>query len=246
MKSLTGRVALVTGSSRGIGKGVALCLAQAGADLVLNATADEHLSDVIQQIRALGQTAIGVSGDVADPATSESMVQTALHHWGHVDAAICCAGINRDRMLHKMTDEAWRSVIDVNLNGAFYLTARSAREMRKAGWGRILHISSAAWQGNLGQSNYAASKAGLIALAKTAARELASHGITCNAICPGLIDTDMTRLMPDSSRARILSRIPVARAGQPEDIGKAAVFLCSDSAAYINGQVLGVDGGLVL
>lgn len=246
MEFLKGRAAVVTGASRGIGRGVAECLARAGADLVVHASKSPHLDGCVEAISALGGRAIPVSGDMALPETADLLTDAALRAFGRLDIVVNCAGMNQDGMLHKLTPEQWRRVIDVDLNGAFYLTARAAREMRAAGWGRIIHIGSAAWLGNLGQANYAAAKAGLAGLTRTAARELGGKGVTCNLICPGFIDTDMTRQMPESPRRQMLARIPAGRAGTPEDIGWTAAFLCSDAAGYINGQILGVDGGLVL
>lgn len=246
MEFLKGKTAIVTGASRGIGRGIAECLARAGADLVVHASQEGHLEGCVEALSALGRGCVPAGGDIALPETADRLVDTALDHFGRVDIVVSCAGINRDGMLHKMGVEQWRRVIDVNLSGAFYLTARAAREMRAAGWGRIVLIGSAAWLGNLGQANYAAAKAGLVGLARTAARELGGRGVTCNVICPGFIDTDMTRRMPDGPRQAIIARIPAARAGTPEDIGWTAAFLCSQAAGYINGQILGVDGGLVL
>lgn len=246
MDFLTGKTAIVTGASRGIGRGVAECLARAGADLVVHASRREHLEGCVETVSALGRRCVPVGGDIALPETADQLVDTALNHFGRVGIMVNCAGMNRDGMLHKLTPEQWSRVIDVDLSGAFYLTARAAREMRGAGWGRIVHIGSAAWLGNLGQINYAAAKAGLVGLTRTAARELGGRGVTCNLICPGFIDTDMTRQMPEGPRQAMIARVPAARAGTPEDVGWTAAFLCSDAAGYINGQILGVDGGLVL
>ena len=246
MEFLKGKAAIVTGASRGIGRGVAECLARCGADLVVHASQSQHLDGCVEAITQLERPVIPVSGDIARPETADLLTDAALRTFGRVDIVVNCAGMNQDGMLHKLTLEQWGRVIDVDLSGAFYLTARAAREMRAAGWGRIIHIGSAAWLGNIGQANYAAAKAGLVGLTRTAARELGGKGVTCNLICPGFIDTDMTRQIPDAPRRKMLARIPAGRGGTPEDIGWTAAFLCSDAAGYINGQIIGVDGGLVL
>lgn len=238
--------AVVIGASRGIGKGIALALASAGTNLVIHATEEANLEECRQEIENMGGHVKCVAGDMADPATADKLVLAAMDTWKTIDIIVNCAGMNWDGMLHKMTDEQWRRVVDVNLSGAFYLMSRASREMRKAGWGRIINISSVAWVGNPGQSNYAASKAGLVALTKTAALELGAYHITCNAVAPGVIETDMIRGMPREALAGMLSRIPAGQMGQPEDIGSLVVFLCSEQAGYINGEVIGVNGGLIL
>ena len=246
MKTLQGRVAVVTGASRGIGLGIACVLAREGADLVVHATQAEHLETCRQIAQQEGVRCVTLGGDAADPETSSLLIQTALEQLGRLDVVVGCAGINRDGMLHKLTNEAWNDVLAVNLSGVFYLTRAAAQAMRPQRSGRIIHISSVARHGNLGQINYAVSKAGVAALVQTAALELGPLGITCNAIAPGFIDTDMTRGIPESARERILTRIPARRSGTAEEIGEAVAFLASDRAAYINGQILDVSGGLIL
>lgn len=247
MNVLKGKVAVVTGASRGIGRGIAQALAAEGAQLVLHATQREHLEPCLRQMEEqFGGRYFSMDGDIARPNTSEQLVQAALSTFGHLDIVVGCAGINRDSMVHKLSDEAWERVMAVNLSGVFYLTRAAARTMRQQKSGRIIHISSIARHGNLGQANYAASKAGVVALTQTAALELGPLGITCNVICPGFIDTDMTQAVPNSARERMISRIPARRVGTPEDIGAAVAFLASDQAGYINGQVLDVSGGLTL
>lgn len=247
MSTLEGKVAIVTGASRGIGRGIARALAAEGAALVLYATQRKHLEPCLGQLKEkYGGRYFSMDGDIARPNTSEQLVQAALNTFGHLDIVVGCAGINRDGMVHKLSDEAWERVLAVNLSGVFYLTRAAARTMRQQKSGRIIHISSIARHGNLGQANYAASKAGVAALTQTAALELGPLGITCNAICPGFIDTDMTQTVPNNARERMISRIPVRRIGTPEDIGAVAAFLASDQASYINGHILDVSGGLTL
>lgn len=246
MCDLTAKVAVITGASRGIGQGIALSFAKHGARLVVNATSQESILDTMEQLCSLGTQAVAVIGDIAEAETSERLVEQALHSYGSLDIAVSCAGINMDGMLHKMTDEQWKRVLDVDLTAAFYLLRSASKVMRRQGSGRILTISSAAWLGNLGQANYAAAKAGLVALTNTAARELGRYHITCNTICPGLIETDMTANMPARAREEIFRRIPLQHMGNPQDIGNAAVFLASEAAAYITGEVLNVGGGLIL
>ena len=213
---------------------------------MVNATSQESILDTMEQLRSLGTQAVAVIGDVAEAETSERLVEQALHSYGSLDIAVSCAGINMDGMLHKMTDEQWKRVLDVDLTAAFYLIRSASQIMRQQGSGRILTISSAAWLGNLGQANYAAAKAGLVALTNTAARELGRYHITCNTICPGLIETDMTAHMPVQAREEMCRRIPLQHTGDPLDIGNAAVFLASEAASYITGEVLNVGGGLIL
>lgn len=245
-KMLKVKTAVITGASRGIGKGIAVCFAKQGADLILNATREDHLKECMEEICSYGGKVFTVAGDMSDPHTSERMVQCAVEEFGKLDIVVNNAGINRDGLFHKMTDRQWQEVLDVNLNGTFYLMRSAAQEMRKQKSGRIINISSASWQGNFGQANYAASKAAVVALTKTAARELGIFHITCNAICPGLIETDMTAPIPPAIRQNMLDKIWLGHSGQPEDIGNAAVFLASDLAAYITGEILNVGGGLIL
>ena len=243
---LKGKTAVITGASRGIGRGIAVCFARQGANLILNATREEHLKECMEEVHSYGGRVLAVAGDMADPHTSERMVQCAAEQFGKLDIVVNNAGINRDGLFHKMTDRQWQEVLDVNLNGTFYLMRSAAQIMRKQKSGRIINISSASWQGNFGQANYAASKAAVVALTKTAVRELGIFHVTCNAICPGLIETDMTAPIPPAIRQNMLDKIWLGHSGQPEDIGNAAVFLASDLAAYITGEGLSVGGGLIL
>lgn len=244
--SLQGKTAIVTGASRGIGLGIARALARQGASLIVHASAEEHLAHCLSQLEEYTVPCIAIGGDISRPETAVHLVEAAEHQFGRLDIAVSCAGINRDGMLHKLSDDAWSRVLDVDLSGVFYLTRAAAAVMRRQRSGRIINISSVARHGNLGQANYAAAKAGVAALTKTAALELGPLGITCNVICPGLIDTDMTLQMPDSAKERMLARIPARRTGLPDEIGSAVAFLACEEAAYINGQVFDVSGGLIL
>lgn len=243
---LSGKAAIVTGASRGIGRGIALSLARHGADLILNATSEAGLETCRAEVLALGRRVMTVAGDIALSETAEALVQAALTEYGKIDIVVNCAGINQDKMLHKITDESWNRVLAVNLNGTFYLTRRAAIEMRKQKSGRIINMGSSAWMGNFGQANYAASKGGIVALTRSAALELGGLGITCNVLCPGLIETDMTKGMPETVREKMLSRIPSRKMGQPEDVGELAAFLASDAAGYINGEIINVGDGFSL
>ncbi len=240
------KVAAVTGAGRGIGKGIATKLAQEGVKLVVNDVDPQMLDALVQDLRTTGPEVIGVPGRVDQRADAERVVQTAIERLGQLDILVNNAGINRDAMLHKMTDEQWHDVIAVDLTGVFYCTRAAASYMRQRGSGRIINISSGSWLGNVGQANYAAAKAGVVGLSKTAARELASKGVTVNAICPGFIDTDMTRAIPESIRSQVLQRIPLGRAGTPADVANLVAFLASDDAAYITGEVINVAGGYIV
>ncbi len=239
---LTDKVAIVTGAGRGIGEGIARKLAQDGAIVVC---ADVNHTDATSVASSL-PTAIGVRLDVSNAAECDKTVNDVHERYGRVDILVNNAGINRDAMLHKMTDEQWHQVIAVDLSGVFFMTRAASRIMRAAGLGRIVNISSASWMGNIGQANYAAAKAGVIGLSRTAAKELARFQVTVNAICPGFIDTTMTRGIPDAIREQQLAKIPLGRAGQPADVAAVVAFLASDEAGYVTGEVINVGGGYVL
>lgn len=249
--SLEGKSALVTGASRGLGRAIALALAGEGCAIAVNYVAEggrdnrgEALA-VAGEAEALGSQSVVVAGDVTDLAAVEAMVAAASEGLGAVDILVNNAGITRDRTLRNLTKEDWDAVLSVNLTGAFHCTKAVIPGMRERGWGRVISLSSVVGlMGNIGQTNYAASKAGLIGFTRALAREVARYGITANAIAPGFIDTEMTRAVPEKTMAHILAGIPVGRLGRAEEVAAAALFLASDAAAYITGQVLSVNGGL--
>jgi len=248
MIDLTGRSAVVTGGSRGIGRAIVLRLAEQGADIVFsyrgNATA---AADTVVAVESKDRRAIAHQGDVADPATADSLVKAALAAFGKVDILVNNAGITRDDLIMRMSVDAWREVLETNLFGAFYAIKAVTRPMLKAKGGRIINITSVSGQaGQTGQANYSAAKAGLIGLTKATARELASRGITANAVAPGFVLTELTQALPEALLAQITAATPLGRFGTADEIANAVAFLASDEAAYITGQVLAVDGGLVM
>lgn len=243
---LEGKTAIVTGAGRGLGQGIAQKLAKEGALVAVCDINMESVNTTVDMINEAGGKAVGYEIDIADRKAVDTLVQRFVEEHGALDIMVNNAGINRDAMLHKMTDEQWELVLKVNLNGTFYFTQAAAKLMRERGAGRIINIASASWLGNIGQANYAASKAGVVGLTKTAARELARKGVTANAICPGFISTDMTRSVPEKVWDIMISKIPAGRAGEPEDVGNLVAFLASDEASYITGEVINVGGGMVL
>jgi 3-oxoacyl-[acyl-carrier protein] reductase len=246
-KFLTDKVALVTGASRGLGKAIALALAAEGASIAAVARSEEALKSTLETIRAAGGTAEPFALDVSDDAAVEAAVEKIAARFGHIDVLVNNAGVTRDGLLMRMKTEDWDAVIDTNLKGAFHLTKPVGRIMVKQRAGRIINISSViGLMGNAGQANYAASKAGLIGFTKSVAKEFASRGITCNVVCPGFIETDMTAGLAEDLRKKLLERIPLARLGQPEDVAGVVAFLSSPAASYITGQILTVDGGMVM
>lgn len=246
-KFLSDKVALVTGASRGLGKAISLALAAEGASIAAVARSEAALEETLATIRAAGGVAEPFALDVADGAAVDAVVEKIVARFGHIDVLVNNAGVTRDGLLMRMTTEAWDTVIDTNLKGAFNLTKPVGRLMVKQRAGRIVNISSViGLMGNAGQANYAASKAGLIGFTKSVAREFASRGITCNVVCPGFIETDMTRDLSDDLKKSLLERIPLHRLGQPEDVAGVVAFLCSPAANYITGQILTVDGGMVM
>lgn len=245
---LDGKCALVTGASRGIGRAVALKLASEGAKVALNFAGNETAAnEVRQEIEAAGGQAILVKADVANEAAVQEMVQKTADAFGRIDILVNNAGITRDGLLARMKEEDWDAVLSTNLKGVFLTTKAVAKLMMKQRAGRIVNMASVVGvTGNAGQANYSAAKAGVIGFTKTIARELASRGVTVNAVAPGFIDTDMTSVLSDKAKEAALTGIPLGRMGTPEDVAAAVLFLASDQASYVTGQVLHVDGGMVM
>ena len=248
MFELTGKTAVVTGGSRGIGRAICLKLAGQGANIVLNYAGNAAAAEETRAAcEALGVRALAVQGDVADPAACNALLDTAIEALGQVDILVCNAGITRDNLLMRMSDEEFQKVIDTNLKGTFHCMRAVIRPMMKKRRGRIISISSVVGlMGNAGQINYAASKAGVIGMTRSLAREVASRGITVNAVAPGFIRTDMTDVLSDAVKEGILHSIPLGKLGEAEDVANTVLFLASDEAAYITGQVLSVDGGMAM
>jgi 3-oxoacyl-[acyl-carrier protein] reductase len=247
MSQLANQIAVVTGAGRGIGRAIALKFAAAGADVVCVSRTAENSEKVAGELRALGRKAWAFAADVADSASVNAAAEKILAEAGRVDILVNNAGVTRDGLLMRMSDEDWDAVVDTNLKGAFLFTRAFSRSFIKQRAGRIINVASIIGLiGNAGQVNYAASKGGLIALTKSVARELASRGITVNALAPGFIETDMTAGLKEEWKAEMLKKIPLNSLGQPEDIAEAALFLASPAARYVTGQVLTVDGGLVM
>jgi 3-oxoacyl-[acyl-carrier protein] reductase len=245
---LTGKAALVTGGSRGIGKAIALRLARQGADVAFSYRGNADAAKATAaEIESIGTKAVAIQGDVKDPGSADAVVKSALEAFGKVDILVNNAGITRDDLIMRMSEEAWRDVLETNLFGAFWMTKAVTRPMLKARSGRIVNITSVSGQaGQMGQANYSSAKAGLIGLTKATARELASRGITANAVAPGFVLTELTKNLPEALQNEINSRTPLGRFGTVEEVADAVAFLASDEAAYITGQVLAVDGGLVM
>lgn len=248
MPRLDGKRALVTGASRGIGREVALRLAAEGAGIAVNYQSGEaEAQAVVEEIEAAGGKAIALQGSVADATEADALVAATIDKLGGLDILVNNAGITRDNLLMRMSEEEWDAVLDTNLKGAFLCTKAAVRHMLRQRSGRIINMSSIVGvTGNAGQANYSAAKAGMIGLTKTVAREVASRGITVNALAPGFIATRMVDAISEDLQGQIKERIPMGRFGGPEDVAGAVVFLASEDAAYITGQVLGIDGGLGL
>ena len=245
---LDGKVALVTGASRGIGRAIALRLAEEGAKVAINYAGNTaRAEEVRNEIESRGGEAFLVQADISDSKAVEAMVSQVAERFGQLDILVNNAGITRDGLLMRMKEEDFDAVIDTNLRGVFYCTKAVSKLMMKKRSGRIVNMASVVGlTGNAGQTNYAAAKAGVVGFSKSAARELASRRITVNAVAPGFIDTDMTAAMTDKAREATLANIPLKRMGRPEDVANAVLFLVSDQASYITGQVVNVDGGMVM
>ena len=245
---LAGKVALVTGASRGIGKAIACKLAREGAKVIINYNGSNEKAEAVNsEIEAAGGQAEVYQCDVSDYTACETFIQTVIKEEGSLDILVNNAGITKDGLLMKMSEEDFDKVLDTNLKGAFNTIRFASRQMLRQKGGRIINMSSVVGvSGNAGQANYAASKAGVIGLTKAAARELASRGITVNAIAPGFIETDMTDVLSDKVKEASEAQIPLGHFGKPEDVAAAAAFLASEEAGYITGQVLHVDGGMVM
>lgn len=248
MIDLSGKTAVVTGGSRGIGRAIALRLAEQGADVCISYKGNAAAAaEAVAEMTALGRTAFAVQGDVAQMDAAKALVGAAIEQLGRIDILVNNAGITRDDLIMRMKPEDWNDVIDTNLSGTFWTIKAATRPMMKARSGRIINITSVSGQaGQMGQANYSSAKAGLIGLTKATARELASRGITCNAVAPGFVVTELTRDLDPKLLEGIKDATPLARFGTPQEIAHAVAFLASDEAAYITGQVLAVDGGLVM
>jgi 3-oxoacyl-[acyl-carrier protein] reductase len=247
MSILANQVAVVTGAGRGIGRAIALQFASEGADVACISRTAENAEKVAAEVRALGRKAWGIALDVSDSAGVTAACEKLVAEAGRVDILVNNAGVTRDTLLMRMSDADWDTVVNTNLKGAFLLTKALVRCFIKQRSGRIINISSVVGLiGNAGQCNYAASKAGLIGFTKSVAREVASRGVTVNAIAPGFVETDMTAVLKEETRALVLKQIPLNCLGQPGDIAQAALFLAGPGGRYITGQVLAVDGGMVM
>lgn len=239
------RVAVITGGGKGIGRAIAARLACGGAKVVLSGRDHAALETACGEIRAQGGEALAVPGDVAQAKDAEQLCARTLEAFGRADILVCNAGITRDNLVMRMSEEEWDQVLDTNLKGTFLCIKAFARPMMKQRWGRIVNVSSVVGMlGNPGQANYVASKAGVIGLTKAVAKELASRHITVNAVAPGFIETAMTSGLNEKVREALQAQIPLGRLGSPDDVAHAVTFLCSEEAAYVTGQVLSVDGGM--
>ncbi|CAN5534540.1 3-oxoacyl-[acyl-carrier-protein] reductase [soil metagenome] len=248
MIDLSGKAAIVTGGSRGIGRAIVLRLAEQGADVCFSYKGNVAAAEeVVGEVARHGQKAVAHQADVTDPQAAEGLVKAAIDAFGKVDILVNNAGITRDDLIMRMTPDTWREVLETNLFGAFYTLKAVTRPMLRAKGGRIINITSVSGQaGQEGQANYSSAKAGLIGLTKASARELASRNITVNAVAPGFVLTELTQDLPEKLLDIVKDRTPLGRFGTPEEIAQAVAFLASDDAAYITGQVLAVDGGLVM
>ena len=245
---LNGKTAVVTGASRGIGRAIAIKLATLGVNIVVNyRNSYDAVQEVVKEIQALGARALAVQCDISSFKDVESMMKKSMEEFGSIDILVNNAGITKDGLLMRMKEEEFDSVIDINLKGAFNCTRHISAIMLKQRSGRIINISSVSGlTGNAGQVNYSSAKAGILGMTKAVAKELAGRGVTCNAVAPGYIQTDMTEGLADKVKESIMNAIPLKRLGTPEDVANAVAFLASEEAAYITGQVINVDGGMVM
>ncbi|SHJ69893.1 3-oxoacyl-[acyl-carrier-protein] reductase [Caminicella sporogenes DSM 14501] len=248
MMNLSGKTAIVTGGSRGIGKAIALKLAEKGADIVVNYTSNfEKAQEVVEKIKSMGRKAIAIKADVSNPDDVANLVKEVSKNFESIDILVNNAGITRDGLLIRMKDEDWDKVININLKGTYLCTKLVGKKMMKQRSGKIINVASVVGIiGNAGQANYSASKAGVIGFTKSAAKELAARGITVNAVAPGFIETEMTDKLPADVIENYKKNIPIARFGKPEDVANVVAFLASEEANYITGQVINVDGGMVM
>jgi 3-oxoacyl-[acyl-carrier protein] reductase len=245
--NLTDRVAIVTGSGRGIGRAIALRLAGAGADIVVNDINEASMAEVVAEIKGLGRKALAVTADVSSPEAVTRLVDTAIDNFKHVDILVNNAGVTRDNLVMRLSDEDWDTVLAIDLKSAFLCTRAVLRHMLRQRWGRIVSIASVVGIiGNAGQANYAAAKAGVIAFTRSVAKEVASRGITANAVAPGYIATAMTGALDEKQTDELIKRVPIGAPGTPEDVAEAVAFLASEEAHYITGQVLNIDGGMAI
>ena len=245
---LSERVAIVTGGGRGIGRAIALRLAEAGATVAINDVGDSAPADsVAEEIRKIGRESLVVLADISQSAEVTGLVDSVMEKYGRVDILVNNAGITRDQLIMRMSDDEWDKVLGINLKGVFLCSKAVMRPMMKQRWGRIISISSIVGLiGNAGQANYASAKAGIIGLTKTIAKEVASRGITANAIAPGFIDTSMTQQLPEDRRQELMNQVPLGFLGTPRDVAEVVAFLASEEARYITGQVVTIDGGISL
>jgi 3-oxoacyl-[acyl-carrier protein] reductase len=245
---LKGKTAVVTGASRGIGRAIAIKLAKLGANVVVNyRKSEDAVLDVVKEIEALGVKALAVKADISSYSDVEIMMKKCIEKFGSIDILVNNAGITKDGLLMRMKEEDFDSVIDINLKGAFNCTKHVSAIMLRQRSGRVINISSVTGiTGNAGQVNYSSAKAGIIGMTKSVAREFASRGVTCNAVAPGFIQTDMTNALPVKVKDTLMNTIPLKRLGTPEDVANVVAFLASEEASYITGQVINVDGGMVM